>query len=611
MTEPSASMSANFNLKAVFTLIDRITAPMKKIDATTKAVEKTFDGVTRAAKNTSLSFQYVEQAAAKVTPTVTTMSARIGVASAVLDKYGLSANRVAKTNGLLHHSMGLIATALGGLGAMKLMRDFIHINATLEGYRSSLETTTGSPAGAEKAMKWISNFERKSPYSYEQVADLYTQLQAYGLNPEGGSLMAVANASGAMHKQLWQGGLAMVDAVNGMYRELKLFGIHAKEDKDKVRLSWKDPKTGQWHAGVAQKGSDRIAALVTTAFNQIGAGGMGRMARTWDGLMSNLESAWWRFNKMVADSGTWKAIKADLSSLSDWLANPNNDKVLQKWADKIGSAATKIYFAIKKLLTSIDWGKLLDNIGKFAEWMGTLIDKVGGFKTIFDGLIASWIFFKTIGISVTVVRIATAIIEATTAAEGIIPVIIAAGAAFLGLDVAMGPITLIILAVAALAAGAYLVISNWDKCKGWFMGFLDFMNTSPFVPSWIQGLSQSATEIATHWDKVTDAFNRFSKAATDAWNTFPKPLRDFLSATARLDPYGAVTGAANAGQSSGNWVRDQWQKAWPSPGANPAQPQVRGKLDIHVSHDGKPTVKKVESNTDLFEFNVLNGFQAF
>jgi hypothetical protein len=619
-------MSAQqFNLKAVFSLIDKITAPLKGINNTAASTTKAFgnvggaagsasqklDGVTRAARNTSLSFQFVEQAAEKVTPAVTTMSERIGAAQKVLEKFGLTADRMRKSGGGHGGLFGLGAGFLGAFGAYELGKDFIHINATLEGFRSSLETTMGGPKQADAAMAWVSKFERKSPYSYEQVAETFTTLQAYGMNPMGGSLEAVANASGAMHKQLWQGALAMVDAVNGMYRELKLFGIHAKDDGDQVRLTWKDPKTSKWHAGFAQKGTDQVGALVVTAFNQIGGGGMARMARTWDGLMSNLESAWWRFNKMVADSGVWKAMKGDLMNLSDWLANTANDKVLQGWADKIAGAAVKIYFAIRDLVTKIDWIKLIGDIADLVSGFTNLIDKVGGFGTVIKGFIAGWIFFKTIGIGITIANVVTAIIEATAAAEGIIPVIIAAGAAFLGLDVAMGPIGLIILAVAALAAGAFLLITNWDKVSKWFMDFLKFMSTSPFVPDWIRQLSAAAIDIATHWDKVTKAFKDFGTTATGVWNGFPKPLRDFLLAMENVNIGSFNMDAANLGAKAGLAVRQSLGLPVAPIGSAQNAP-VKGTIraDIHVH--GPATVKGVQSsgNVDTHVHQVLNGFQG-
>jgi hypothetical protein len=627
-------MSAQFNLKAVFSLIDKITAPLKGIDnvlkGTSKAFDaadkagagasKSFDTVSRTARNTALSFQFIEKAADKVTPAVTTMSQRISAAQKVLEKYGFTADRMRKQGGrggLFGMGLGF----LGAFGAYELGRDFIHINATQDRFRAALTTTTGSAAGADRAMKWISMFERKAPYDYEQVADTYTQLQSYGLKPEQGALQAVADASGAHGKKLWQGSLAMVDAVNGMYRELKLFGIHAKEDKNQVRLSWVDPKTGQWHAGFAQKGSDAVAALVVKAFESTSAGGMALYARTWDGLMSNLTSAWWRFATMVANSGVWNALKDDLAKLSDWLGNPAHDAILQKWADKIAAGAVKIYFAIRELVTKIDWIKLISDFAELVSGVTALVDKLGGFTNVIEGFIAGWLFFKTLRIGVMLYEVGTAIAEVMAAAEGVVPAVIAAGAAFLGLDVAMGPIGLIILAVAALAAAAFLVVTHWDTVKKWFAGFLDFLTTSPFVPDWIHQLMLGAYQIVTHWNEVVKVFDDVGAAINRMWNSIPKPLRDAISyaaSTAAMDtvlPGSSMWMPLHNGPNMKPSQAGPWSSlfngtgsATTPPGAATGKNHLRADIVVH----GPGTVKSVTASdgVETAVHQALNGFQG-
>lgn len=582
---------AAFNVKAIFSLVDRMTAPVKKITGVLDGMGKTITKVADYAK---------------------ALGPKVLAAQAALDKFGFSADRTRQKNSLLANSFGFITKAAAGLSVLALIRNIVDINAKFEGFQSALITSMGSSERAQKALGWISQFAATTPYDLDQVTDAFIKLRAYGFDPMDGSLKAIGDASSGFNRQLWQGVLAVQDATVGMYRELKEFGISAEENHGLVRLSWFENVKGTMKQAsvVVHAKSKEMTQAVTAIFEREAPDAMKRMSGTFSGMMSNMRDTWMRLAQFIGGqnsfrgkglkSGFFTVIEADLKRMSDWIQNPANYAKMTEWASKVGDALTQVYTAIKNVLGTVDWAATLANIGKFATFVSKIIDKAGGLTAVLDDLIAAWIFLSIFSLAGSVGAAVTAFEAAAVAAGGMIPAVVAAAAAFFGLDVAMLPVTLIVAAVAALAAIAYLVIRNWGPISKWWGQMWDqasklFVDFCLGVMKWGEGLGTALSNWATKlWDNIVDIF---TKGPERLWNAMPDWMKSsFLGGLSMAVPGGPlIAGAAMAPAVASAFGNNQ---------------PVKGKLDIHVTSDGQARVKDVQSSTPQWDFDVFNGSQA-
>ncbi len=158
--------------------------------------------------------------------------------------------------------------------------------------------------------------------------------------------------------------------------------------------------------------------------------------------------------------------------------------------------ATKLITVISKVT---DWikenPKLVATIGKVVTIVGGLMLIVGTATTVIGGIIF------TVGKIVSTFKIAIGIIKGVAAAVKLL------GTAFL-----TSPVGWVLLIIAAVAAGVYLIIKNWDKVKAFFIKLWDGIKTVfKSVWDWIKNLFLNYHPVGLvikHWDKISDLFVR-------------------------------------------------------------------------------------------------------
>ncbi|NRF10941.1 tape measure protein [Agrobacterium pusense] len=228
-------------------------------------------------------------------------------------------------------------TAFAG-GAALLGKSVISVSAQFEGYAATLETIEGSAEGAEKALNWISDFAKRTPYDVAELTEAFVKLRAYGMDPTTGLLEDLGNASSAMGKGLMQAVEMIADASTGEFERLKEFGIRASQAGDEVTFSWTE--NGKQLSKTVNKTSDEITKFIRDRFGSRFSGAMIRQSKTWDGMMSNLGDSWIDFQRRIGRGGFFDTAKGHLGDLMDYIQRLDDDGTIDRWSKSLSKGLT-------------------------------------------------------------------------------------------------------------------------------------------------------------------------------------------------------------------------------------------------------------------------------
>lgn len=133
-------------------------------------------------------------------------------------------------------AVGAAGAAIGGAGIAKV----VETSAEFEKFQAILETIEGSSEKAKASMAWVTDFAQKTPYELAEVTDAFVKLKAYGIDAQKGALAASGNAAAALGKSLDQAAEALADALTGENERLKEFGIKAETAGNKITYRWSE-----------------------------------------------------------------------------------------------------------------------------------------------------------------------------------------------------------------------------------------------------------------------------------------------------------------------------------------------------------------------------------
>lgn len=266
---------------------------------------------------------------------------------------------------------------------VKAQREFDKMN-------SSLITATGSSKNAAQAMAALQKLAATTPFSIQEVTEGFLKLRNLGLTPSEKALISYGNTASAMGKSLNQMVEAVADAATGEFERLKEFGIKAKQNGDKVSLTFQGTtKTIGNNAAEIEK---YLMAIGDVNF----AGGMERQAATLDGALSNLGDTWSQTLTAFSQSGFGDVVQGSVLALTGALsdlgamfkavsgaASEEGGKV--KEIGPLHKFLTTIFETITVLGTNVSYvfKAIGGDIGAFAAQVAALFR--GGAKGIFDG----------------------------------------------------------------------------------------------------------------------------------------------------------------------------------------------------------------------------------
>jgi hypothetical protein len=358
------------------------------------------------------------------------------------------------------------AVAGAGLGYF-FKTQFVDVASEFERFKTILETTEGSAAGADKAMKWVSDFAAKTPFELAEVTEAFVKLRAYGLDPTTGLLQTLGDTGAAMGKPVMQAVEAIADAVTGENERLKEFGIKGSKSGGKVTYEYTDKAGKQQTKTVDANNRKMIESTLTAIWSDKYGGAMDKLSRTWVGMVSNLKDQWARFTNTAMNAGLFDWMKGKLSGLMDTLNTMAANGELQKWAEVTGTKlkefaegawalGSAIAATTKKIadfvggwenlgiiLVALKFAPLIFSVGQLAVAMGTATTSLLMFATGTATAGAAWM---AMGAKIV-------------AGLGMI------GSAFKVLAAFMltNPIG---IAITLLSVAGYMLWKNWDGIKG-------------------------------------------------------------------------------------------------------------------------------------------------
>jgi hypothetical protein len=372
--------------------------------------------------------------------------------SAQMERLGAAMGRVA-------NAAGQVATRLAAFGAGGALaagagialagRSALRGAAQMERFAITLEVVEGSAEAAERALAWVNDFATRTPFELAEVTKAFVDIRNLGLDPTRGALQAAGDAASIMGTRFDEAVVAMSAALRGEMDPLERFGVFARTEGENIVLNW-DAHGRQMRAVVDKNNRAMLAQMIQTAWEQKFGGGMDRLSRSWDGMMSNLADAWARFQQMIMNSGVFDWLKDRLDRLLQQLGRMAADGTLQQWADRIAAAVIRLFEAIERLVTDGDlFGRVGSGFARLVETFDRVHAALSPIVGPFDALDAALVSLAAITLAPFITALAG--LALALAALGANPMAMAA-----------------IAALTALGLAGKAIYDNWAGIADWF-----------------------------------------------------------------------------------------------------------------------------------------------
>lgn len=311
------------------------------------------------------------------------------------------------------------SAAAAGFGAAVVAG--VKANSNMEQYRATLETVMGDSQKAAEKLDWVKKFAAKTPFEIPELVESTVKLQAMGLEAEkmlpiAGDMAAVFASSG---KTVGMATEAINDAMMGEFSRLKEFGI---------KLSQTDFKEGGKYAGKSY-----AEAIAEEVKNHNYTGAADKLSQTFSGRLSTLKDTLMGALS-TATAPIFDKIAVGLGNLITKIEELQASGTLDQWV-ATATAAFDTFWAIGEVVFDA-----IINVGKY------VIDNWGLIGPIVAGVVGAFVAFQVV--------------------TGIINIAKSAMMAF-NLVMALNPISLVVLAIAALIAIGVALYMHWDQIKAY------------------------------------------------------------------------------------------------------------------------------------------------
>jgi len=372
-------------LSLILEAIDRWSRPAKNVKAATDGLAKSTDHLGRSAASSQqkmLAYWWAVHRGEQI-------GRRMRITLHALALYGFDRVKAAAwgaTKAVAKFGLGTVKNlAIGGVaaaggGLIAGLYKIVSSGMMFEKFRTQLTGLQGSVAAGNKAMDWVTDFARKTPYELEEVMGAFIQLKAYGIDPTDGSLQSLGNTAAGMGKDLMSAVEMIADAMTGEFERLKEFGVKASQKGNQVTLSFM--KDGKAMSVNTTKNAADIKKALLGIFDGRFAGGMDRLAATTEGKWSNVMDRLTIMSKQVWEGGFGASVNKQLDRLGSWIDGMAKDGSLQQWAERTGQALGDVVESFGK----IDWQQRGRDITEVAGAIGTLAANIDKLSKAYDWL---------------------------------------------------------------------------------------------------------------------------------------------------------------------------------------------------------------------------------
>ena len=204
-----------------------------------------------------------------------------------------------------------ISAALSAIAIEGFVSKLVTTQRQFDVMFASLKTMTGGADQAGAAFERLRKFAAQTPFTLEQSVNGFVKLKALGIEPTERAMTSFGNTSAAMGKDLTQMIEAVADASTGEFERLKEFGIKAKQEGDRVSLTFQGVTTN------IGNNSAEIVEYLTKIGEVEFAGAMSERMKTLDGDISNLQDSLSALYLSISQSGAGDAIAAGVRKASE------------------------------------------------------------------------------------------------------------------------------------------------------------------------------------------------------------------------------------------------------------------------------------------------------
>ncbi|RLI99831.1 MAG: hypothetical protein DRP08_06875, partial [Candidatus Aenigmatarchaeota archaeon] len=216
----------------------------------------------------------------------------------------------------------------------RLGKTFIKTGADVEQFKLRLVALLGSVEEANEMFEYFSDIARRVPFTLEQVIEAGVQLRAFGAEIKKW-LPAVLDLAAVMGIDLPSAvsafGMAFAGGVGAAitFRRRGILELikSANNLRDLSTLTLEEFREAMYRAfTLPRELGGRIAGATQD------------LARTYKGILSMIEDAWYRFREKVAEAGLFDFVKRSLDSFRESLERMEREGTLDRLAQQISDA---------------------------------------------------------------------------------------------------------------------------------------------------------------------------------------------------------------------------------------------------------------------------------
>jgi len=212
-------------------------------------------------------------------------------------------------------SLKKVGAVLATLGVGVVLVNIVNTIRTFEDLEATLKAVTGSAKNAALSFDLIREFTSRTTFQIDEVARAFITLKQAGVVPTAGVLQDFGNFAAGMGKSITDLAQAAFNATTGEMEMLKQFGVIARQQGDKITVTFD---------GVTQV-IERSGSAVIDFLRSIGREkfptAIAERANTLSGAISNLQDAISEFFVAIGEGGFAQALTSFSRRLAAILNN--------------------------------------------------------------------------------------------------------------------------------------------------------------------------------------------------------------------------------------------------------------------------------------------------
>lgn len=292
-------------------------------------------------------------------------------------------------NGLLDMGKGVAGLLLSSLNKVRAT------GQEYEDFGVTLESLYGGAKKANQAMKNLMDFSVKSPLEVGEVKDFLITLKSQGVDPfkkMKGSVTGLKQETLAWLTDLKSFKPEVISERFKMAIQNYVGSGESKQMRTVFDMGDIEDVIGHKKGSTAQ---DRMEDIVEFVEKTKLSGLSDKLAVTWTGVASNIDDAFTKLTKTIADNGVFKKLKNSFMTLAQ-VVTQMPDKDIQALGKTIADALNVIVAPLEK--ATIQVSKFLKSMTKLAQShpkllkFGIVLTSVSGALLLFSG-----VAFKAVG----------------------------------------------------------------------------------------------------------------------------------------------------------------------------------------------------------------------